>query len=226
MSDHFSGWTSYHHKQQWLSHWSYQNVVTGAPFGFTGYYYFPDHLVIDGDGDHLHHHHLYHHCQPLKGFTKLQPPTTNLRRIRRWGHGGAKAYFRFHGGIGDGIACRNTKDNTAARPLQLFDALHPIHFQITADGGFVKIPVTGPPVLPVEASGGTGVFLPVYQKRIRASKGMHVRGKDWQQCRGGRMKQQEYVSKRFVGDDAVEKIERKNIEEISVESLLPSEWTY
>ncbi|KAD3337383.1 hypothetical protein E3N88_32903 [Mikania micrantha] len=224
MSDHFSGWTSYHRKQPWLSHSSDQIVVTGAPFGFTGYYYFPDHLAIDGGGEHLlHHHHLYHHRQPLKGFTKLQPPTTNLR-IRRCGQGGEKAYFRFHGGIGDGIARRNTKDNTAARPLQLFDALHPIHFQkdmlkITADGGFVKIPVTGPPVLPAEASGGTGVFLPVYQKRIRASKGC---GEDWHECGGGRMKQQETLSKRFV----VEKMEPKDMEETPLESLLPSEWMY
>ncbi|XP_021990745.1 uncharacterized protein LOC110887370 [Helianthus annuus] len=84
-------------------------------------------------------------------------------------------YYRFHGGIGDGccgLAFRNTVDYTMARPLQLFDALDPINFQMTIDhGGFVNIPMIEPSCLPEEASSGTGVFLPAYPMRIRGRKG-------------------------------------------------------
>ncbi|KAJ0502656.1 hypothetical protein HanPI659440_Chr11g0433741 [Helianthus annuus] len=61
------------------------------------------------------------------------PPTTNLR-VGTWRRGGVRAYYRFHGGICDGfcgLAFRNTVDYTVARPLQLFDALDPINFQMT-----------------------------------------------------------------------------------------------
>ncbi|KAI3743330.1 hypothetical protein L1987_61037 [Smallanthus sonchifolius] len=121
-----------------------------------------------------------------------------------------------------GIACRNTEKNTASRPLQLFDALSPIDFQ----NDMFKIPVIGPSVLPAEASSGTGVFLPVYPQRIRARKVMRVRGgrgDGWQHRRGRRMKQEDTFSESFVGDDAVEKEECKEIDEIPIELLLPSE---
>ncbi|KAK9068548.1 hypothetical protein SSX86_012663 [Deinandra increscens subsp. villosa] len=225
MSDYFSGRTGYHHSFE-------PNFVTNMTFAFNTHYCFSDHFLVNGGEDHLHHRYL-----PDNSFVELPPPTTN-QRIGTWGRGGAKAYFRFHGGIGDGccgIACRNILGNAIARPVQLFDALDPIDFQnyvlsMTADGDFVKIPVTGrPSVLPAEASSGTGVFLPVYQKRrIRASKGMHVRGgrrEDWGQVCGGRMKQKDTFPKRFVGGD-VKKEECKDTEEVPIELLLPSEWTY
>ncbi|KAI3677043.1 hypothetical protein L1987_86661 [Smallanthus sonchifolius] len=208
MSGYFSG---YHHQQPWPRHWSERNVVFNMPFVFNSYYYY-DHFVINGGGEHL----LHHRHQPNNSFAKLPPLTTNL------------AYFYFHGGIGDGccgIACRNIEKNTAARPLQLFDALGPIDFQ----NDMFKIPVIGPSVLPAEASSGTGVFLPVYPKRIRARKVMRVRGgrgDGWQHRRGRRMKQKDTFSKSFVGGDAVEKEECKEIDEIPIELLLPSEWTY
>lgn len=54
--------------------------------------------------------------------------------------GNAKAYFRFHGGIGDGngrVAYRNTDENTVARPLQLFDDLISFDLKVSFNVKFI-----------------------------------------------------------------------------------------
>ncbi|KAI3511994.1 hypothetical protein L1887_19156 [Cichorium endivia] len=209
-----------------LRHCPDQNDLTRTPSPFSRRSYHPNHSAIDGPGEHPPFHHDH---RPINSFAK--PPltaTTNLR-YGMWGRGGAKAYFRFHGGIGDGrggAGYRATEEITAARPLQLFEALNPAHFQINVlkkacAGGFVN-PATGECVPAMETSTGTGVFLPVYPKRIGFAKtdacktnaGMCVGG-----GRRGHMKQDE--EKRFGVEE-----EGKEFDEIPIELLLPPEWTY
>ncbi|KAL7619043.1 hypothetical protein Lser_V15G02246 [Lactuca serriola] len=206
-------------KQPWLRHFSDQNDYTQSPSPFNRRNYYPDHSAINGPGEHppLHPH------QPINNFAKPPPTTTNLR-FGMWGRGGAKAYFRFHGGIGDGcggVGCRSTNENTIARPLQLFEALNPAHLQIdvlkkACEGGFAN-PAIGKWFPPTETSAGTGVFLPAYQKRIgvikvddcKTNASMYV----------GQMKQDE---ENHFGV----KEEGNEFDEIPIESLLPPEWTY
>ncbi|XP_022016125.1 uncharacterized protein LOC110915702 [Helianthus annuus] len=227
MSDYFSG--RRYHQLPWLGHWSDRNVVPSMPYAFNSFFYYPNLFAVNDGGGYLPHH-RYQSGNNFASFAAL--PSTNNLRVGTWRRGGLKAYYRFHGGIGDGccgLAFRNTVDYTAARPLQLFDALDPINIQMTTDhGGFVNIPMIGPSCLPEEASNGTGVFLPAYPKRIRGRKGMHVRGRrgDGLKRRGGQMMQEDIVAKPFVAGDVAKKDGRKDMEEIPIELLLPAEWTY
>ncbi|GJW50772.1 hypothetical protein Tco_0092123 [Tanacetum coccineum] len=88
---------------------------------------------------------------------------------------GSKAKFRFHGGIGDGrggLACQMPQENASPRLIKLFDELNPIDMLIEAPSvGFLENHVARVPTLPLEASNGTGVFLPVYPKKIRSKQG-------------------------------------------------------
>ncbi|GJX21144.1 hypothetical protein Tco_0223821 [Tanacetum coccineum] len=93
------------------------------------------------------------------------------------GRSGSKAKFRFHGGIGDGrggLACRMPQENASPRLIKLFDELNPIDMLIEAPSvGFLENHVARVPTLPLEASNGTGVFLPVYPKKIRSKQGSY-----------------------------------------------------
>ncbi|KAK1426188.1 hypothetical protein QVD17_14857 [Tagetes erecta] len=202
MANYFSD-----HQSPCFYHWSEQNFVSPIPLVFTSYYYYSDHFTVNDPNNYL--------IKPPS--PPPQPPTINPR-IGTWGRGGVKAYFRFHGGIGDGccgMACRYTGQNTIARPLQLFDALYPIDFY--------QIPAIGDRA--AEASNGTGVFLPVYPKKNRKNKGMSARGP--RGVRGGKMKQEDTFPKPSAGGDVAEKKEIKDIDDdIPIELLLPSEWPY